>query len=321
MLLIAPEINVILLLDFITLCFLSISIVTSFKVALKWDINSTTPIQYQLEKKSYLISTIIKFVFIIKIMVFPYFIMTIDILSSKIPGAMCASGVFGASIYGYYLLSIKIITLFYFGLWLSIHHYDTKCEDSPYTKGKFKLLLLICFIFIFEMILEIAMFKDIDPGKIVSCCGTLFGGNTIDTLSQTLTKPNNTMIIFYISVIFLFITYTTRASLLYLIACTILLATSIISLIYFFSSYIYQLPIHKCPFCLIQSDYYYMGYGIYLLLFGGVFSGIYYGLLSHIIDDNLLILKNISIILLLSYITIISTYPITYYLKNGVWLW
>lgn len=321
MLLISPEINAVLLLDFITLCFLILSLLIGVKIAFKWDISATTPQQYQLEKKSFLISTIIKYTFVIKLMVFPYFVMTMDLISAKIPGAMCATGVFSASIYGHYVLGIKLITLFYFGLWLAIHHYDVGHEDSPYTKGKFKLLILICFIFMLEMGLELAMFKDIDPGKIVSCCGTLFGGSTISPTSEMLTDPNTTMKIFYGSIVFLVMTYLLRFPLLYLFSSVVILVTSIMSLIYFFSSYVYELPVHKCPFCLIQSEYHYMGYGLYLLLFGGAFSGIYYGLLSRMIEDNVLVLKRISFGLLLLYVSVVTYYPVAYYLKHGVWLW
>jgi hypothetical protein len=48
---------------------------------------------------------------------------------------------------------------------------------------------------------------------------------------------------------------------------------SIAALIGFISLYIYELPTHHCPFCILQSEYKYVGYPLYLgFLFGAVFG-------------------------------------------------
>ena len=44
------------------------------------------------------------------------------------------------------------------------------------------------------------------------------------------------------------------------------------------SSYIYAMPYHHCPFCILKAEYHGLGYPIFLTLFLAVFSGI-----SHII--------------------------------------
>jgi len=37
----------------------------------------------------------------------------------------------------------------------------------------------------------------------------------------------------------------------------------------FISVYFYELPTHHCPFCILQKEYGYVGYPLYLTLFGG----------------------------------------------------
>src|SRR5208282_2853398 len=61
--------------------------------------------------------------------------------------------------------------------------------------------------------------------------------------------------------------------------CGISFIVSIISLISFFSLYYYELPSHHCPFDILHKEYYYIGYPLYLCLFGGTVTGLGMGLL------------------------------------------
>jgi hypothetical protein len=47
----------------------------------------------------------------------------------------------------------------------------------------------------------------------------------------------------------------------------------------FFSLYIYELPTHHCPFCILQGEYGYVGYPLYVALLGGGVTGMGVGLL------------------------------------------
>jgi len=49
--------------------------------------------------------------------------------------------------------------------------------------------------------------------------------------------------------------------------------------VYFFGTYIYELPTHKCPFCMMQKEYHYVGY----LLWGTLFFGSAFGLIYSIV--------------------------------------
>jgi hypothetical protein len=52
-----------------------------------------------------------------------------------------------------------------------------------------------------------------------------------------------------------------------------------IALFSFISLYIYELPTHHCPFCILHGEYRYIGYLFYLLLLGGGLGGMGVGLL------------------------------------------
>ena len=48
---------------------------------------------------------------------------------------------------------------------------------------------------------------------------------------------------------------------------------SLASVLSFISVYFYELPTHHCPFCLLQKEYGYIGYPLYIILFGGGIFG------------------------------------------------
>ena len=64
-----------------------------------------------------------------------------------------------------------------------------------------------------------------------------------------------------------------------ILSCSIFI-TSIVTLISVFSLYFYELPTHHCPFCILQSGYGYIGYPLYLALFGGVTAGLGCGVIA-----------------------------------------
>ena len=59
-----------------------------------------------------------------------------------------------------------------------------------------------------------------------------------------------------------------------------MLILSSASILSFISVYIYQLPTHHCPFCLLQQEYGYVGYPLYISLFVGGIAGMGIGVLD-----------------------------------------
>ena len=150
-----------------------------------------------------------------------------------------------------------------------------------------------------------------------SCCGTLFSSTTASYISTIfLIKTPLLLTIFYATFISLLVFYFLRLKYLFSIFNLLFLIISIISLIAFFGTYIYQLPTHHCPFCFLQKDYYYVGYLIYSVLFIGTF----YGLIVGFKNNKEVKTYKISLFFNFIYVVIVSLYPIVYYIQNGVWL-
>ncbi len=321
MTLLTPEVLAILILDFIFLIFSVLALFISIKIVLKWDIDKTTPLQYSLEKQSYLVATIIKYVLILKIPLFLFFVFTMDKLSNVIPGAMCAAGVVNATVYGFPLLILKIVNIYLFGFWLILHHFDMRSPNYPFTKIKFLFFIVIFFFLFAEIVLEVLMFYNIDPAKIVSCCGTLFSAAKSSSISSLMSLPHSLVVgAFYINFVLIVIFYKLKRDFWFALFNLSFLFISILSLILFFSTYIYELPTHHCPFCLLQKDYYYVGYFLYIFLFGGTFWGMANAFMKIFIKRRILLWYNLSLVLNSLYVILITLYPILFYIRNGVWL-
>ena len=316
----SPEVLTIFILNVIFAFFATIAFIYSVKIFLKFDINSTCQEQYKLEKQSYLTATIIKYIFIVKVPLFLFFIFTMDKMSNVLNGAMCAAGVVDATPYGSYLIVLKIINLYLFAYWLVLHNEDTKHENQPYTKMKFGIFLVAFFLLIGEITVEGVMFNAIDIKKVVDCCGAIYSSSSASYFSNILNiKVSILLSIFYADFFFIVVFYFLKKRYFFAITNLIFIIISIITLISFFGTYIYELPTHHCPFCFLQRDYYYIGYLIYLLLFVGTFYGLIVGLLKTS-QKNIQLYYKISLIFNSFYVILLSMYPAVFYIKNGVWL-
>lgn len=319
--LLTPEVIALLILDTIFLLFGAFAFYISIPIALKWNINSTSAFQYALEKKAILVATIIKYIFILKIPLFLFFIFTADKISGVITGAMCAAGVVNSVDFGLSLFVFKILNLYIFGFWLYLHVEDMKDEKLSYTKLKFIIFIAAFFLLVTEIIYEISFFTSLDVDKIVSCCGTLFSAASTSTISFIFDISNPLIVgAFYISFAMYLVSYFLKNEKLFLVTNISFFIVSVLSLILFFGTYIYQLPTHHCPFCFLQKDYYYIGYVLYITLFVGTFVGISGSILGIIKTDFSKNYFNTSLLFNVLYVIIVSAYPVIFYIRNGVWL-
>jgi hypothetical protein len=316
----SPEVLTIEILDTIFLIFGTVAFVLAFKISLKWDINSTSRTQYDLENQSFLSATIIKYIFAIKLPLFLFFVFTLDKISNLLTGAMCAAGVVNATDYGTYLLILKLLNLYLFGLWLTIHYLDMKNPNLPYTKIKFEFFTIAYWFLVAEIVLEFMSFYNIDVDKMVSCCGTLYSSSSSSAIGDVLRIETPLLLgVFYGIFLLLVLFYKFRVKYLFAISNIIFIIISLIALIAFFGTYIYELPTHHCPFCFMQRDYYFVGYFIYTFLFIGTFYGIRSGVMQ-ILGELSGQSYRISLIFDTLFVLLVSSYPLVYFIRNGVWL-
>lgn len=296
-----------------------IAFIGSIRILKNWDFNSTSIKQYKLEKNAYLIVLIILFTLIFKILLVPYFTYTIDKLSDIVPGAMCAAGVIGANEYGNPLLLVKIALLFLVGIWMIINKEDLKEPNYPYFREKFWFFVVIFVFVCVEFFLDISYFLNISLEKPVSCCSVIFGLSGDNKLPFGL-DITLLLVIFYLLYALNIMLSFQKSYLLLALSSMLFLYIAYSSVNHFFGTYIYELPTHICPFCMLQSDYYFVGYILWTLLFLGVFFGVSNAVLKLLIKKEITPLYGYSRIFNTLFVILCTAYPIVYYIKNGVWL-
>jgi len=141
--------------ELIVIALMAISQFHIVRIMRYWDFNATSNLQYALEKRNYLINTILFFTIACKIILFIFFALCLNELSSIVPGAMCSAGVVGSNRYGNILLLLKILLIFGFGLWLILNSLDLKAGKFPYLKRKYLIFTILFTGVLAEFILEI----------------------------------------------------------------------------------------------------------------------------------------------------------------------
>jgi hypothetical protein len=251
----------------------------------KWDIQSGSEQQLMLERKTYLVSTILAYSFGFQLLSLFLYIFTVDRLHVLFVGAMCAAGSLYVNSYGYPALILKVISFLLAGLWLILNGTDNKAYDYPLIKKKYLFLLIIAPFIFAEMILQGNYFLRLKPDVITSCCGTLFSIDSGNFTSDIAALPSIPMkITFYLCMALMiasgFYFYRkNRGGYLFSSMSAITFLVSIISIISFISLYFYEIPTHHCPFCILQKEYGSIGYPLYLALLGSAVCGMGVGVL------------------------------------------
>jgi len=252
----------------------------------RWDLRSGSEIQLGLERKTYLVSTLLGYAFVAELLSLALFVFTADRIHGFFVGAMCAAGALKANAFGYPALLLKATNGILAGLWLILNAADNKGFDYPLVKTKYRWLLAASPLILVEIVLQAAYFLRLDPDVITSCCSTLFSQGGTSLGSDLASLPVAPMRVLFFSVVVvsaalgLVFVKTGRAGIALGIASAATLVVSILAIVSFVSIYIYELPSHHCPFCLLQAGYHFIGYPIYFSLFGGAIAGLGVGVLQ-----------------------------------------
>ncbi|MEA3418917.1 MAG: hypothetical protein U9Q90_05905 [Campylobacterota bacterium] len=318
--LLSNQVIVYLLSESILFGLLFIAFMITLGILAKWDFGSYSEYQFRLERRAYLVMTILLFVFVVKFLLLVYFVFAIDSLSLLVPGAMCAAGVISANDYGMLLLFLKLVILFFLLLWMALNAYDLRAKNYPLFRIKSWLFVAIYLVIAIETGVDFAYFSHIDTLEPVNCCSTLYGqlegANPLPFGLNTMTL----LVLFYLLYVVVVGAMLSGQKMLSAMAILLFVVIAYYSVVYFFGTYIYELPTHNCPFCMLQKEYYYVGY----LVWGTLFGGAYLGLVSSVMEMGLKVERRkerkIALILLSIFVLLCTAYVAVYYLRNGVFL-
>jgi hypothetical protein len=260
---------------------------TAVRILRGWDLASGSEVQLALERRTYPVSTAMSYACAFQVVSLFLFVYTADDLAPLFVGAMCAAGTLYANAYGYPTLLLKVVGAILAGAWLIVNYADNRGRDYPLIRLKYGFLLVLTPVILLETAAQAAYFGGLKADVITSCCGSLFSSASSGVASELAALPSGpTRIAFYTTVAALVVAggwFRRRAAGGYVVSGLSVLAfvVSIAAIISFISLYVYELPTHHCPFCILQREYHFIGYPMYALLFIGVITGLGLGLLYH----------------------------------------
>jgi hypothetical protein len=275
-----PAVVTLLLVSFLMVVMSLSGAFFGIRIIRRWDLKSGSEEQLALERWTYLISTILSYLFVFEIGSLLLYIYTADSLHNLFVGAMCAAGALAVDPYGYPAFLLKILNVILAGLWLIVNYTDNRAYDYPLIRKKYAMLLILAPLIAAEAVAQLLYFTQMRAEVITSCCGSLFSPEGGGVSADIAAVPAKTaMGGFFLSLALTLLSgviYRLRGKLgvLFSFASGLFFLVACVSFISFISLYFYELPTHHCPFCVLQREYGYIGYLLYATLLTGVVSGL-----------------------------------------------
>lgn len=245
-----------------------------------WDPTSGSSGQLELERRTVLLSTLISWALVFEVLALALLVFTADSLAPLFTGAMCAAGTLAASVYGYPALLVGLAASLGAGLWLIVNHADTRSDRYPLLRLKYAALLALTPLVLLAGALRVAYLGSLEPEVITSCCGALFSasgqglGAGLAALPGRFLAPAFWGVTAAGAAAGLTVARTGRGSLALGLLGAAAVPVGLAGLVAYVSPYVYELPAHRCPFCLLQREYGFVGWPLYAALLGGALAAV-----------------------------------------------
>ncbi len=281
-----PSIIALLLASGVAVAMLAAAAPFAVQVIRQWDIASGSERQLQLERRTYLFSTLTTFVMAVQLVALLLFVFNADRMSVMFVGAMCAVGTLNVNAYGFPALIAQMAVFFLAASWLAVNHVDTRAPDYPLVRIKYALLLILLPALALAFGLQLRYFLGLRADVITSCCGSLFSGDAQGLAAEVAAlKPLPAMLIFYGALavsagLTFFHARSGRGGYAAAAASAAAFAATLVGVLSFVSLYLYEHPNHHCPFCILKPEYGHQGYWLYVPLFAATAAGLGVGALQ-----------------------------------------
>ncbi|MDO8926720.1 MAG: hypothetical protein Q7U94_07420 [Sideroxyarcus sp.] len=281
-----PAIIALLLASAVSVLLLLAATPYAWQLVHRWDIASGSELQLRLERRTYLMSTLLSFVFATQLVALLLFVFNADKMAVMFVGAMCAVGTLNANAYGFPALLAQIAVFFMAAVWLVLNHADSRAYDYPLVRVKYRLLMGILPFVVLAFTLQLMYFLNLKADIITSCCGSLFSSDAQTLVADaSALPPQQGLWLFYtalLTVIAVAVLHARKLRAAYVVAAASAAAfvAALTGILSFVSLYVYEHPHHHCPFCLLKPEYDYQGYWLYLPLFAATAAGLSVGVIQ-----------------------------------------
>jgi hypothetical protein len=318
--LLVPEVLGLLIVDAVVLALLVVALPTAVRVHLRWSFPAADRAQLARERRAELAAAIVGFALLVKVPAAALYLYAVDGLAERIVGAMCGVGVLGNGRDAGVALGLRVLVLFLLVAWRRADRLDRACPDLPYTRPKFTLLLVIFVAVALEGAFTLSFFGSLQLERIASCCGSVFGaaGGGATALLAGVPQPALAAAAAAVFAALLLAARGRRGA--WFGALSVLFALLGAALVVGLTSpYVFALPTHRCPFCLLHAEYAGVGWLLFGLLLAGTTRGAAIGFARGVLRADpggyrgALVSDGLFLALALAF-------PLAHVVRHGVWL-
>jgi hypothetical protein len=268
-----PAILALLAVSAVVTLLMAMAAAFAVRVLQHWDIGSGSERQLRLERRTYLIATLVAFSFVAEIVSLLLFVYNAEAMHTQFVGAMCATGVLNANAWGWPALFLKIAAFFAGAVWLTLNRLDNKGWDYPLIRLKYGALLGIAPLVAAGAVVQARYFLGLQPDVITSCCGALFSPESAGVAGEVagLAPRDAALLLAGSGVLVLgsgaWLYRHGTGGVAFAGAGAFAFAVALAAVVSLIALYVYEHPHHHCPFCILKPGHDHVGYWLYLPLF------------------------------------------------------
>ncbi len=257
----------------------------AWRVLRRWNPADAGEAQVRLERDTWLFPPLAAFALALQTLALPLFLLDADRAAALLPGAMCAVGTLRASALGFPALFTHLALVLLGSVWLALHRIDARTPGAPLARPLAALLGVLAPLQAAVLGLQAAFYADLDPARVTSCCQTLFDPATGTAAGGLAAWAPGRALPAFIGALLLAAALAfacLRKPALGLWAALAGLAAAAVAcagITSFLGPYVYELPGHHCPFCLLQPEYARVGWLLYPPLLGATAAALALGAL------------------------------------------
>ena len=237
--------------------------------------------QLSLERQAELAATLVRVGALVQLVACAISVFAADRLSGSIRGAMCGYGVVEQTGWGWRSVSMSVLTGVAAAVFLQVLALDRRVRTLDLMRPLALATLALAPLALVDWALAATWLTRLDLSAVASCCTTTLDSTRREGLAYA-SGPR--LFMTWGAALFVFLAiatsvfafrHPTRAPVVLATAATLAavplaLGASVLEV----APYVYEVPAHRCPFCLFKVDAYFIGYP----LFGSIFLATTWGL-------------------------------------------
>lgn len=248
----------------------------ALNASFRWKRHPGQREQLLLERRAYLVETVTRWAALGMVPAWFAMVGLTDALHEKVTGAMCATGVFGTNAWGYPTVLVTALASVAAGIWLVLDGVDRHTEQNALMAVKSRVSVALSLLVFSSAGGAAAFYWSIDDNIVATCCGVVFDRNQADGATQVFFFSDREIVLAVGLSAFFALANGVRffgshqPGWLQAVLTLSVAATGVVALIEIVSPHVYELPAHRCPFCLFKGIYGGVGYLFSALIWGSL---------------------------------------------------